>query len=189
MNAQRRRQLWWACALVGFVNLAAFGVYTLPRSLQRRNAASRVAVLRDELARENTRVAELRTRAETIERNNQDAHELLEVKVRRANASLVPILAEVESLARRQGLTVGSQGFARKPIKGLPLEELEITMPVEGTYNQVLGVVRELEHTTYFITLNAISARANGDEPSNNRISLALEFSCYFRAEPGAAAK
>lgn len=181
MSAQNRRRLFWAAGLLAVVNVAAYLVYTLPRSMQKRNVASRLEVLQGELTRESARVADLEARAETILANRKESREFLEVRVARPSASLVPILKEVESLARQQGLKVGSQGFAREPVKGLPLEKFAITMPVGGTYDQVAGLIQQIERSSYFLTLDEVGARKQGNEEEGT-VELNLLFSAYFRA-------
>lgn len=180
MSAPTRRRVFWAAALLGVANLAAYLAYTLPRSLQKRNVATRLTQLEGELTEERARFAEIKTRAETIAANRKESRAFLEGQLAGPGASLVPLLAEVESLARKHGLKVGTQEFARDTVKGLPLEKFGITMPVTGTYDQVAGLVQELEHSSYFLTLDEIGAHGQGGEQGS--VDLRLLFSAYFRA-------
>lgn len=188
MTAKGRRWLFWIAGVLAAANVAAYLTYTLPRSMQKRNVASRLELLEVELAEERSRVAALSARAEAIVANRRDSRVLLEERVPRPGAALVPILAEVESLAREQGLSVGSQGFTREEVAGLPLEKFKINMPVTGTYKQVTGLVQQLERSTYFLTLDEIGARQEG-EASEGSVGLNLAFSAYFRAETVGAAR
>lgn len=180
MSPALRRRTLWAAALLAVVNVAVYVAYTLPRSLQKRNVATRLTQLDGELKEERIRVDELRERAETIVANRKESRAFLDERVARPGTSLVPILAEVESLAREQGLEVGTQGFSRAPVKGLPLEKFEITMPVTGSYKQVAGLVQQLEHSTYFLTLDQIGARKQ-QSGEGDTVDLSLLFSAYFR--------
>jgi hypothetical protein len=92
----------------------------------------------------------------------------------------------VESLAQAQGLKVGSQGFGREEVKGLPLERFKISMPVSGTYDQVTGLVQELERSQFFLTLDEMAARTSGEDGGG--VDLNLQFSAYFRVGAEAAA-
>jgi Tfp pilus assembly protein PilO len=178
MSARVRRILVWAAAGLAIVNLAAFFAYTAPRAARKRDVAARVSSLEGDLARERTQVEDLRRRAETIAANRRDARRFMDAQVARPDASVVPILTEVESLARKQGLKVGHQTFAREGFAGLPIERFGIVMPVDGTYRQLTGLVSELETSPHFLTLDRMSAReAQGQE----QVSLDLEFSFYFR--------
>lgn len=188
MSAFTRRFVFWAAALLAAANVAVYLAYTLPRSLQKRNVASRVDQLRVELTDQRTRVADLRARTEAIVANRKESHAFLEDRVKGPGTSLVPLLAEVESLAKQQGLKVGNQGFSREGVKGLPLERFAITMPVTGTYDQVAGLVQQLERSTYFVTLDQIGARTGGNV-GEGTVELDLSFSAYFKAAPEVATR
>jgi len=186
MTAPNRRRTFWVAGILAVANLATYLAYTVPRSLRKRNVATRVEQLRVELSQERARVADLRSRAEAIVANRKESRTFLEDRVAGAEASLVPILAEVESLAREQGLAVGTQGFARETVKGLPLDKFEINMPVTGTYEQVARLVQQLERSTFFLTLDEIGARQQGSE-GEGTVALNLLFSAYFKAGAEAA--
>jgi uncharacterized membrane protein YqiK len=55
------------------LNAVVFAVFTLPRTLQERSLASRVALLRAEAERERGQAEASRRRAETIRENVKDA--------------------------------------------------------------------------------------------------------------------
>jgi hypothetical protein len=57
-------------------------------------------------------------------------------------------------------------------------------MPVKGTYDQVTGLLVQLEGSTHFLTLDRISARQQQGEGG---VGLDLLFSAYFRAGAEAA--
>jgi len=184
MSARVRRLLAWGAAGLGLVNLVLFLAYTAPQAARKRDVAARTAALESELARQRTQVEELRTRATSIAANRKDARAFLDTQVAPPDGSVVPILTEVESLARKQGLRVGQQSFERAPVKGLSIERFGITMPVHGNYRQVTGLVGELEASPTFVTLDAVSARTTGGV-GQEAIDLDLEFSFYFRTGAG----
>jgi Tfp pilus assembly protein PilO len=183
MSARIRWVLVWAAAVLGLVNLVVFVAYTAPRAARKRDVAARTAALDSLLARQRTQVQELRNRAETISANRKDARAFMAAQVAPEDASVVPVLREVESLATKQGLQVGRQTFTREPVKGLPVERFGITMPVEGNYRQVTGLVGELEASPTFVTLDKMSARTSPSAgQGQEQVGLDLEFSFYFRA-------
>ena len=189
MSPTGRRRVLWVAGLLAVVNLAVYLAYTLPRSLQKKNVASRVDQLKVELSEDRARAAALKARADAIVSNRKDARAFREQEVASPGASLVPILSEVESMAKHQGLAVGTQGFNRESVEGLPLEKFEINMPVTGTYNQVTGLLVELESSSHFLTLDQISARQQQGSAGEGSVGLNLLFSAYFRAGAEAAAK
>lgn len=181
MSPTNRRRVLWGAALLGLANVATYLAYTLPRSLQKKNVASRVEQLTVELSEDRARVAALKARTQTIVSNRKDAREFMDSRIGAPGTSLVPILSEVESLAKGQGLTVGTQGFNRESVEGLPLDRFEINMPVTGTYDQVTGLLVQLEGSAHFLTLDQISARQQQGGTGEGSVALNLLFSAYFR--------
>lgn len=187
MSGRVRKIVAWSAAGLGLVNLLAFFGYTAPRAARKRDVSVRTAALESELTRQRAQVEELRERSQTIAANRKEARAFMDAQVAPAGASVVPVLIEVESLARKQGLRVGQQGFQRTAVKGLAIERFGITMPVIGDYRQVTGLVGELEASPTFVTLDKMSA-AGGQGAQPGQVGLDLEFSFYFRAEAGQAA-
>lgn len=188
MSAKARRRVFAIAVLLAVANVGVYVAYTLPRSLRKKNVASRVEQLKGELAGDRAKVAALTARAEAINANRSESRVFLEEKVAAPGASLVPILAEVESLAKQQGLSVGTQGFNREPVEGLPLEKFEITMPISGSYDQITGLLVQLERSSHFLTLDEIAARQQ-TQPGQSTIALNLQFSAYFRASAEARSR
>ncbi|HET9314525.1 MAG TPA: GspMb/PilO family protein [Vicinamibacteria bacterium] len=182
MSAKARRRVFALALLLGVANVAAYVAYTWPRSLRKKNVASRIEQLKVELGNDRSRLAALQARAEAINANRAESRVFLEEKVAAPGTSLVPILREVESLAKQQGLSVGTQRFSRELVEGLPLEKFAIGMPVSGTYDQVTGLLVQLERSTHFLTLDEIAARQQQNQPGQESVALNLQFSAYFRA-------
>jgi Tfp pilus assembly protein PilO len=181
MSAGNRRVLLWTAAMLGAVNLVLFFTYTAPRAARKRDVAARTAALDTELTRQRERLKDLRDRAETISANRKDARTFM-ATVAPEGAGVVPVLSEVESLARQQGLRVGTQTFSREPVKGLGIERFGIVMPVQGDYRQVTGMIGALESSPTFVTLDKISAQAGQGIGGQEQVGLDMEFSYYFRA-------
>lgn len=177
MTARRRLVVIGALSVLALLNLAVYGVYSLPRSMEERAIATRTAVLRQELVREQQVVAELRERAEAIQANKQDVRRFYQDRVQEREESLVPILRHIEALATEQGLRVGEQKYTQKEVKGTPLERFEITMPVAGTYRQLVQLMGRFEESSYFLTLDEVKVRGGTDV---GQAQLDLVLSCYF---------
>jgi hypothetical protein len=112
----------------------------------------RGAALEVDLARQRTQVEDLRVRAETIAANRKDARRFMESQMAPPDASVVPILTEVESLAREAGPAGRPPDLHAGRSRGLRIERFGIVMPVDGTYRQLTGLVAELETAPKFLT-------------------------------------
>ncbi len=172
-----RRLVVGALSALALLNLAVYGAYSLPRSLEERAIATQTAVLKQELVREQQVLAELRERAEAIQANKQDVQRFYQDRVQEREASLVPILRHIEALATEQGLRVGEQKYTQKEVKGTPLERFEINMPVTGTYRKLVQLMARFEESSHFLTLDEVKVRGGGDA---GQAQLDLVLSCYF---------
>ena len=180
MNRLERRWILALLAVLG-LNLAAYLVYTLPRSLQRKNLAARHQVLQSEIELERQRVAGVRETSDAIEANTRDAQRFFQDVVGSRRPGMLTTLRSIEELATAQGLKVGAQSYDDQEVKGLPLERLTVQMPVAGSYRQLVGFLQGLERapdSPQFLTLDEILVR--GTEGGQARLELVL--SCYFRA-------
>ena len=179
MNTVERR---WVFVLLGVLalNLLAYLVFTLPRSLQQRGLASRREVLNKEIDLERQRIVGVRETADAIEANTRDTKRFFAEMVPTHQAGMVSTLQAIEKLASDQGLKLGQQGFSSEPVKGLPLERLKVTMPMEGSYQQLVAFLAGLEgRPDAFLTLDQISVRGGGQGGDQAKLDLVL--SCYFR--------
>ncbi len=177
MRAIRKRTITLALGSLALLNGLVYAAYTLPRSLEERAVARTAESLKHELGEEKRLLEALRGKQEAIEANTRDTRTFYKDHVAARKSSLVPILRHIETLAEEQGLRVGSQGFEADPVKGTPLERFKITMPVNGTYRQLVSLVGRLEASSYFLTLDEVRVRGTGDE---GRVQLDLVLSCYF---------
>jgi Tfp pilus assembly protein PilO len=180
MSPRFRRRAIVALAALAALNAAGFLAFTLPRTLRERRIAERQRQLEQELERERSAVERQRRQAEVIRTNHEDVKRFYATTVAGREASLVPVLTAIESMAREGGMRPGAASYKPSDVKGLPLDRFVITMPVTGTYRQLAALVQRMERTPYFLTLDEV--RFTGPA-QGNRAELALVLSCYFRAE------
>jgi Tfp pilus assembly protein PilO len=175
-------RLWLlpAVAVLLALNLAALAVWTLPRSLRQRSASARLEASRAEAKREREANALLRERVAAIRANTTDVERFYARFAGNERNELVPTLEAVETLARSPGLRPGPRGYTRAVVKDAPLERIAITLPLSGSYDQLVGFLGEVERSPRFLTIDGIALRA---EQGSAR--LQVEISAYLRATPG----
>jgi Tfp pilus assembly protein PilO len=186
VSPRLRRRLLIVTAVVAGLNAVVYGAYTLPRSLQERYLATRRATLREEVERERQVVAGLQSQAEAARTNVQDVRRFYDTILGVRTESQVPVLREIESLARAGGLRPGAASYNTEPIKGGGLERFGITQPVDGTYRELISFIEHLEQSKRFYTLDQVKVAGSGRD--SNRVQLDLALTSYFRL-PGRAAE
>jgi Tfp pilus assembly protein PilO len=163
-------------ALLG-LNVAVFAVYTLPRTLQVRRATSRAAQAREDVEEAKKEVAELRGRADALKANAADAERFYgDVDAR---ADLLPVLEDVERMAREPGLKPGGRSFAPGDVLDPRLTRIKVNLPLEGSYDQLVAFLQRVERSKHFLTVDRIALSGKGEGSAN----LQVELSAYFRGD------
>jgi Tfp pilus assembly protein PilO len=172
----RRRLLPLLLALLG-VNLLALAAWTGPRYWMQRNAATRAAAARAEVEGQRRSTAALRERAESIRGNAADLERFYRSLAGSEKADLLPALEAIEQLAGSPGLRPGARGFQREEVRDARVERVAVTLPLAGSYGQLVGFLREVEASPRFLTVDRVSMRAESDGGAR----LQVELSTYLR--------
>lgn len=181
------RPFWRAKLLPLFLgllalNALAFAAWTLPRSLRQRSAQARAASARSELQAQKQRAQALVERAEAIRANGADLERFYATLAGDAKQDLFDSLEAVEQLAREPGLQLKTRSVKREDVEGAPLERVVMTLPIEGSYPQLVGFLRSVERSSRFLTVDGVQLRADGESGG----SLQVDLSAYLRQAPGA---
>jgi Tfp pilus assembly protein PilO len=168
----------WLLAL----NALAFVAWTLPRSLRQRNAQARAASARAELLLEKQRAQALVDRAEAIRANGADLERFYATLAGDEKQDLFQSLEAVEELAREPGLQLATRSVRREDVDGAPLERVVMTLPLEGSYPQLVGFLRGVERSKRFLTVDGVALRADAESGG----SLQVDLSTYLRQSPEA---
>ena len=176
----RRRLLVPVLVLLG-LNAAVFAAYTLPRTLQERSIATRARLLRDEIAGERHRAEDLRKKAEVLAANAKDTERFYAEVVGRHAERLVPLLKEIEKTARDLGLGTRQSTYQPEAVRGTRLVRFVITMPLSGTYRQLVSFIDRMERSRHFLIVDQLQLHGRQGKEAD----LAVVLSTYFREEDG----
>jgi len=177
-----RRRLLPAFLVVLGVNVLALVAWTGPRYWMQKNAARRAEAARAEVERQRAATATLRERAAAIRENAADVERFQRSLAGAEKADLLPALKAIEDLARSPGLRPGARSFQREEVADTRVERVAVALPLEGTYEQLVGFLREVEASPRFLTVDRVSIRAETDGGAR----LQVELSTYLR-QAGAA--
>ena len=172
----RRRLLVPVLALLA-LNAGTYFAYTLPRSARERTIAARAVVLREQLTDLRARVEGLRERARTIERNAADV--VLFYEALGGKDSLLEIQEDIVGVARQLGLTIGNRSYSDEGVKGSDsLARFTITMPISGSYRQVVSFLQRIETLPHFVTVDSMAIRevSGAGRSTNQTVVLSVYF-------------
>ena len=96
-------------------------------------------------------------------------------------ADLLPTLEAIEDMARAPGLQPGARSFKREEVADARVERVVVTLPLEGSYAQLVGFLREVERSPRFLTVDRVAMRADPDGGA----TLQVELSAYLRPSAG----
>lgn len=153
-------------------NAVAALVYTLPRTLQERSLAEHAAALKSDVEREKRNLQRLRERAQTIQANTRDL-EAFYLKVLKERSQLVSVLREIE----RQAPSSGGRNVRPVEVKGAAVSRFVVTMPLSGSYDQLVAFLEKLERSPHFVTVDRLALREK-----ESAAELDVELSVYLRA-------
>ena len=159
------------------LNVVAFLAFTLPRALQVQNLNRRVASLRAEADRERAQVEALKQRTDTIARNGRDAERLYRELLEPRQNALLPALEEIHAAAEEEGIELGSETFAPSSAQGGRPASVQVSLPVKGSYRQIVGFLSRLERSKHFLVVESLILGA----AQPGEASLGVTVSAYFR--------
>jgi Tfp pilus assembly protein PilO len=172
----RTRLLPAFLALLG-ANLLLLAAWTGPRYWRQRNAAARLEAAQAEAVRRREATAALRERAEAIRGNTADVQRFYESLGGTEKTDLLPTLRAIEEMARTPGLRPGTRSFSREEAGGARAERVSVTLPLEGSYSQLVGFLREVERSPRFLSVDSVSMRGTPE----GETALQVVLSAYLR--------
>ncbi len=161
-------------------NALVFFLYTVPRSLESRNVNERLAVLGDEARQLGSQLEARRAAVATRAANLRDEQRFLSEVAAERQPELLSTLAEIREIAVRSGVDVPSWSFDDKPMKDVPVDVFEITVPASGNYGQLVAFLDGLQRSRHFVAVDQLQLGGgeNAEEPR-----LEMKLSAFFRGK------
>jgi len=180
----RRRLVYPVLGLLG-LNLVALVGFTLPRRLEVRNRARRVAELEREVADQRRVTLALRAEAKAAEANDADLERFYESFVCRDDAELLELLEELERTVAEVGLAPANRQYSYdlERLRGTPLERIRISLPASGSYAQLGTLLERLERWERFVVVDQVLLREVG---AGGELNVTLSAFCRADEEPAA---
>jgi Tfp pilus assembly protein PilO len=176
-----RRRLLPAFLVLAVVNLVVLAGWTVPRTLRLRNATARVEAARETVARVRKEASALEERERAIEANAADLKRFYTDVIGAEDANLLPTLREIEEMSRGPGLQAGPRRFEREAVPDAAVERVAVTVPLQGSYDDLVGFLRDVEGSSRFLTIDGISLSSASEGEANLQIAL----SAYMRLPAG----
>jgi hypothetical protein len=84
-------------------------------------------------------------------------------------------------MAVEVGLQPGQRSVTHEAFEDTPLEKVSFSLPLEGSYDQLIGFLGQVERSPRFLLVDSVSMHG---EPGTARLQVRL--STFMQAPPGA---
>jgi Tfp pilus assembly protein PilO len=170
----------WPFVVLLAANLVGLLGYTWPRLERERDLEARLSSVRRTLAAERASVEALRERSGIILQNRADERRFVEEVVPARDGGLFEVLEDVEAMAADAGLELTSRRYRPRKVQGMPLLRLSISLPVSGSYRQLVALIGRLEQSKHLLVVDGVQLQEAGGGSGGN---LSVDVSTYLREE------
>lgn len=181
-----RLRLWvWLPALLFFLaNAVAFSVYRFGYAGQVQSLEADLGEVQQQLQPQSLRRKELERRIQRAGNAEIAVKQLYDQEFSTRSRRLTRVTAEVKDLARRAGLNPRSLSYPEEAIEDYGLVKRSFVFSVEGTYPELRQFINLMEHTSSFLTLEAVTLAEAGQE-QGPELRMSLRISTLFAQETG----
>jgi hypothetical protein len=174
-------RLWLPSALAFALlalNCGAALVYTLPESLRGRRMSARLEQERRRMAEIAQRIRASRDRAAILDENAKGAREFYRRVRRDRSSAVVETQQRLWRIAEESGLAPKTLTCVQEELKAVPLTRLRVTMPLSGSYDQLLSFLGRVEQAEQFLIVDGVRLSSKKDRDR----ALDVRISAYFHA-------
>jgi Tfp pilus assembly protein PilO len=177
---RRKKGFAWLAVAV-LVNVAIYVGATHRLATKQERLASERERLSSELERKQAELETLSLAGSRASRNAQAVRHFWEEVVRDREPGLTEAWDEIDRLANETGVVRGRTGYNRE-VLDVGLEQIRATMPVEGTYFDLVRFINGLERSERFFLVEEVKLSQHESDETTIRLDCAIAF--YLRSEP-----
>lgn len=193
MIYRRQRQQYIFAGVLGViavVNLLFFFVLNRPTRLEYERLQQTLKQLETEVEGYRAYYTRLETTSTQLDRFDKDKSALLMKHLVQRNTGYSQIVSTLDAITQRSGVKKTRATFNLDPMPHAGLNTVAITLPLEGSYNNIVSFIRQLEDSDTVFVITAISlegAAQSGPQSVNvsnvggtNTVGLDLALETYF---------
>ena len=129
---------------------------------------------RDLMAADIRRVEAIRAQLPGVQ---TETASFMDKDLRPTNAGYSSVLEDLGTLSKNSGLQITSSHFRQKAIEKRGVDEVTITITMQGAYPSLVSFINALERSRNFYLLDSLSL----DSSTEGLLKLNLELRTYFR--------
>ena len=161
---------------LALANVVIYGAVTYRLATKQERLTQQRASLSQEIASQQEELSALQKEQERIARNDAVAEEFWSDVVQPLTPGLTDALAEIDRLARQSNVERGRTSYSQT-VLDVDLREMKVSMPLQGTYFDLVRFINVLERSPRFFLVREISLR-DADE---GRLNLRCDLSFFVK--------
>lgn len=192
MIYRRQRQQYLFAGLLGIIaviNVLFFFILNRPARLEYENLEESVRLLRAQAANNKLNFDRLEKTNTQLQRFEKDRETLRNKHLIHRPSGYSQIVSTLESIVQRSGVRSTRITYSPDPVSHAGLNTVQVTIPLEGSYSNIVKFIRDVENSETFFLITAInlsSASASSGQAAtaassgSGNVSLALSLETYF---------
>jgi hypothetical protein len=167
---RQRKQYIFAglLAVLAIVNVLFFFILNRPTRMEYERLQKSAKQLRLQAGGNKGFIASLQKTSTQIAHFDQDKRDLLMKHLVQRTPGYSHIVSTLDGLVQRTGVKKTRINYVQDPVPHAGLNSVSMTLPLEGSYGNVVGFIRELEDSNTFFLITAIDLEsAGGGQPGN----------------------
>jgi hypothetical protein len=189
-------------AIIAVVNVLFFLILNRPARTEYERLEESIRLLRAQKGANKIFVDRLEKTSTQLDRFDKDKNALLMKHLIHRTSGYSQIVSTLESLVQRTGVKSTRISYSPDPIPHAGLNTVAVTIPLEGSYSNVVNFIRAVENSDTFFLITAINLTGNGvatgpttsnttsntssnttsntNSTASGNVSLALALETYF---------
>ena len=176
-------QLWLvvACGSLMVLNGIALSLYFAPPGGTRTELRAEQSSLRNELAMVHSRTVRLKTLASAVQSGRGGSADFETRYFLPRRQAYVAVIEEIQRMAAASGIQERDAVFGEDPVDGTQdLSVLSSTANYEGTYNNVLRFLQEVDRSPMLLILDNLQA---APQQTGGSINTSIRFQTIMRED------
>ncbi len=158
---------------LALANIVVYGAVTYRLATKQERLAQQQASLSQEIASRQEELSALQEEQERIERNDAVAEKFWSEVVEPLTPGLTDALAEIDRLAQQSNVERGRTSYSQE-VLNVDLREMKVSMPLRGTYFDLVRFINVLERSDRFFLVREIALRDANEGQLNLRCNLSF---------------
>jgi Tfp pilus assembly protein PilO len=177
-------------AIIAVVNVLFFFILNRPARTEYERLEESIRQLRAQTGTNKVFLDRLEKTSVQLDRFDKDKNALLMKHLIHRTSGYSQIVSTLESLVQRSGVKSTRISYSPDPVPHAGLNTLAVTIPLEGSYGNIVNFIRSVENSETFFLITAINLTGNnvaaGPTTSNTNsttsgnVTLALALETYF---------